>query len=89
MLVQDLELGLLNNEHLSSQAWTTPPNFETHHEDISTSPSDDVEPGRQEDQNVQPNQIHQVIGEALEVFSRHLRGHSSHPPDPSIEHTRG
>jgi formylmethanofuran dehydrogenase subunit A len=73
---RDVEFGLLTTTSPSQQVWTIArePEEGTMHnfEDSDSTPQELIH-------TASPNQLHQVIGEALEVFSRHLRshGHSS------------
>jgi len=58
-----------------SQAWTSSPSLDRYAEDSEIHRLEELEHENQEVvQAEQPDQIHQVIGEALEAFSRHLRG---------------
>lgn len=56
-------------------------------------PLDDPESEPQEVVHIanprEANQIHQVIGEALELFSRHLRGHRNLFPTPPTHPLQG
>lgn len=78
--VEDVELGLLTTTSHSEPAWTTNTISREPEEDRPMHSSDGSEFTPRDLIQIAPSsQLYQVIGEALEVFSLHLRTHRTHP----------